>query len=433
MKLKASKTSLLAGEVVIPSSKSQNIRALILALVAKGESRLENILQCEDTQDALSVCRALGAQVTSSGTGFRIKSSGLPLQPLEQTLYSGSSGITTRFILPFLGLRQNTDEPIILNCSEQMRARPIVSLVKALANLGMQIDYLEKQGALPISVTGDLVGGMTTVEGITSQYLSALLLALPCAPKDSVVTVENLHERPYIEMTLNWLKQQGFSFEHQRAPNLDTFKIPGRQSYKPFSLSIAGDFSSASYFIAAASLLSGEVMLKGLDMADPQGDKRLVTLLQQMGADITISSEGLRIRGGNPLMGIEIDANEIPDLLPTLAVVGTYAAGKTDIVNVAQARIKETDRIHSMTEGLTRMGAKVEERADGLTIYQSDLHGACVKGYGDHRTVMALGMAGMLADGVTVVNEYEAINKTFPTFVDLMTSLGAKMEIEDAE
>jgi 3-phosphoshikimate 1-carboxyvinyltransferase len=431
MKLRAQKTNHLQGEVTIPSSKSQSIRALVLSLVAPGESVLHNILDSEDTLDALRVCRALGAKMTESGSTLLVKSPGLPLQVLDNVLYSGSSGITTRFIMPFLGLRKNTEQPIVLNCSEQMRARPIASLVSALRNLGMTITYIEKEGVLPIQLTGDLIGGETSVEGLTSQYVSALLLALPCAPQDSIVTVKDLHERPYVEMTLNWLREQKVFFKHEIAPGLDTFIIKGGQSYQPFSTKIPGDFSSASYFIAAAALIPGEVVLKGLSMNDPQGDKRLVAILQEMGADIVVSTHSLRIQGGKPLRGIKIEANEIPDLLPTLAVIGTYAMGKTEIVNVAQARIKETDRIHSMTEGLTRMGAKIEEQADGMTIYQSQLGGASVKGYGDHRTVMALGVAGMLAAGVTQIEEYEAIHKTFPTFLELMRALGALMESEN--
>jgi 3-phosphoshikimate 1-carboxyvinyltransferase len=255
------------------------------------------------------------------------------------------------------------------------------------------------------------------------------LISLPCAPYDSTIKVKDLHERPYVEMTLHWLKEQNISYAHQYRENIDIFNIKGGQQYKKFNSTITGDFSSASYLIAAAALTPSHIVLQGLDMQEPQGDKRLVNILQEMGADIVVEPNHLVIRGGNALTGAKIDANDIPDLLPTLAVIGTQAKGKMEIYNVQQARIKETDRIHSMTRGLRRMGAIIDEHRDGMTVYKSTLSGAKVKGFGDHRTIMALALAGMLADGSTIIDNGEAINKTFPTFIDIMQSLGAKMEL----
>jgi 3-phosphoshikimate 1-carboxyvinyltransferase len=232
-------------------------------------------------------------------------------------------------------------------------------------------------------------------------------------------------------MTLNWLKDQNIQFSHASQGNIDTYKIKGKQQYKKIHSIISGDFTSASYLIAASVLIPGKVIVEGLAMSDPQGDKRLVTLLQEMGADIIVESKRLIIRGGKKLSGIKIDANDIPDLLPTLAVIGVYASGKTEIRNVEQARIKETDRIHSMADGLRRMGAKIDEHQDGLTVYQSLLLGCSVKGCNDHRTVMALSIAGMIAEGITIIEDGEAIKKTFPGFIKIMQSLGAKLEVEN--
>jgi 3-phosphoshikimate 1-carboxyvinyltransferase len=399
--------------------------------MSHGESVLENVLISEDTQDAINVCKHLGANISVSENILTIKNEGLPLKILNTEIYSGNSGITTRFVMPLLGLRENPDHPIVLNCGEQMRERPIKSLVEALRNLGLSITYLEKSGALPVSITGELIGGKTSIDGISSQYLSALLLALPCAKEESEIKVKNLHERPYVEMTLNWLKNQSIQFSHVLTGNIDIYKIKGRQKYKNFYSTISGDFSSASYLIAASVLIAGQVIVEGLNMSDPQGDKRLVAILQEMGAGITVEPKRLIIRGGKKLSGIKIDANDIPDLLPTLAVIGVYASGKTEIRNVGQARIKETDRIHSMADGLRRMGAKIDEHEDGLTVYHSVLLGCSVKGYNDHRTVMALSVAGMIAEGITIIEDGEAIKKTFPGFIQAMQSLGAKMEMEN--
>jgi 3-phosphoshikimate 1-carboxyvinyltransferase len=430
MKLKISKTQTLLGHVVPPGSKSQTVRGLLLALLSQGESHLLNSLDSDDAQAAISVCKNLGVEINTIGNQLTITSQGLPLKTKSDLIHTDNSGITTRFIMPILGLRKNTEKPIVLTCGEQMRARPISSLVNALIKLGLNINYLEKNGVLPISISGNLLGGVAEVDGITSQYVSALLLSLPCAPNDSEITVRNLHERPYVDMTLSCLNKQNIQYVHERSGELDIFKIKGKQSYKKFQIQIPGDFSSASYFIAAAVLSEGCVELTGLDFHDPQGDKRLVTILQEMGADITVETSRLIIRGGRVLRGIKIDANDIPDLLPTLAVIGTQATGKTEIINVKQARIKETDRIHSMTEGLRLLGARVDEHEDGLCIYKSTLKGAEIRGFGDHRTVMALSIAGLLAEGSTIIDDAESINKTYPNYIRDMKSIGAKMELQ---
>lgn len=425
------KSAPLSGVVTVPSSKSQSIRGLIFALLAKGESTLTNILHSSDTHDAINVCQLLGAEVENSDDTLSLISPGLPIRSTVERIYSGNSGITTCFIMPILGLRQDALHPIILDCGDQMRARPIQSLVDALNNLGLTIKYIDEHGFLPVSISGSLQGGNTEICGINSQFLSALLISLPYVPVDSEITVRDLHERPYVEMTMDWLRQRNIVFDHIKMENRDVYYIKGSQRYNKFHTNIAGDFSSASYLIAAAVLNASNVELQGLSMEDYQGDKRLVTILQKMGADIQIESSNFIIRGGKKLHGIEIDANDIPDLLPTLAVIGTYAEGKTDIINVGHARLKETDRIHSITKGLTRLGAKVDESKDGLTVYQSRMKGTRVKGYGDHRTVMALSIAGMIADGTTIIDDAEAINKTFPGFVKTMQFLGANMRVKD--
>jgi 3-phosphoshikimate 1-carboxyvinyltransferase len=427
MNIIVQKTLSLSGKATLPSSKSQNIRGLFFALLAKGVSVLTNALESEDTRDALTVCQHLGADITQQNDEMIISSQGLPLQNKVNALNTGNSGITTRFALPLLGFRKNYSDPIIFDCKEQMRQRPIQTLVDALTKLGMHIEYLQKTGACPLRVSGRLLGGKTSVNGLSSQYLSALLIALPCAPNDSEIRVVDLHERPYAEITLHWLREQGIKYQHHISAHEDIFTIPGNQRYSSFHKTLTGDFSSASYLIAAGALLKGQIELKGLDRHDPQGDKRLLEILQNMGADIVMEDQRLIINGGKPLHGIEIDANDIPDLLPTLAVIGTAASGKTLIRHVQQARIKETDRIHSMTQGLTRLGAHIEEYPDGMCVYQSQLKGTDVEGFDDHRTVMALTLAGMIADGQTRISDAQAVSKTFPGFFSMMQSLGAHL------
>ncbi|PIQ69087.1 MAG: hypothetical protein COV91_00565 [Candidatus Taylorbacteria bacterium CG11_big_fil_rev_8_21_14_0_20_46_11] len=501
MKLVIRSTKEISGEATPPSSKSEMIRGLILATLAKGTSALKNPLHSQDTVDAIRACRGLGANIMVRTDRVIVESRGVPLQS-ETTVNTGNSGVTTHFLLPVLGLRGEKARPVTLDCGDQMKARPVESLVSALQRLGMKLHVQPQRGkknisarpahgkgqairpSFPLQISSELFGGKAGVSGVSSQYLSALLMSLPCAKNDSVITVDNLEERPYVEMTEAWLNEQGIVYEHKKEdlrfqikdlskttttsapPRLtdavhfshsedrtlkvlrssksslltpskevekksqatrDVYTIKGGQAYKPFIKMIPGDFSSASYLITAGVLFSGTVVLHGLDMQCPQGDKELVTILQKMGADIRIEGDTLTITGGKELTGMTIDANAIPDIVPTLAVIGTQATGTTEIVNVANARLKETDRLRSMTEGLSEMGGDITEHTDGLTVRKSVLHGASVKGYNDHRTVMALSLAGMLADGETLIDTAEAINKTFPNYVEMMRSLGAKM------
>ena len=428
MLLKIHPATQLKGSVTPPASKSHTIRALFIALLAKGRSTLTNALMATDSLAAIDACRALGASISIDGNEMTLDSVGLPFSKRLTAIDAGNSGLTAQFLLPLLGFRSEPEQAIRVNSGAQMRTRPIASLIDALRNLGLHVTYLAVDGYLPLSIKGSLQGGIASVSGVTSQYLSALLLALPCAPQNSTITVKHLAERPYLMMTLHWLDAQGIHYQHQRTMDSDTFTIQGGQHYQSVQTSIPGDFSSASYLIAAAVLLPGTVRLKGLNMTDVQGDKALVTILQQMGADIVIEPEALLIRGGKPLMGCDIDARDIPDLVPTLAVIATKASGYTQIRHVAHARIKETDRLSSMFDGLTRMGANITMQSDGLSIENSVLHGVSVKGYGDHRTVMALSIAGLIAIGHTVIDEGEAIDKTFPGFIDALRELGATIE-----
>ncbi|MEK7067781.1 MAG: 3-phosphoshikimate 1-carboxyvinyltransferase, partial [Patescibacteria group bacterium] len=277
--------------------------------------------------------------------------------------------------------------------------------------------------------SGKLRGGKAEVDGTTSQYLSALLFALPLAENDSEITVKKLNERPYAEMTARWLEDQAIEYRWEKKNGYDVIFIKGRQKYHSFKKIIPGDFSSASYLIAAGVLRGEEVRVQGLDFGDPQGDKRLVEIFKKMGADIQYKNNELVIHGGKKLSGRRIDCNDIPDMVPTLAIIATQATGRTELFNAPQARLKETDRIHSICDGLTRLGARVEELEDGLIVYESALIGAEVKGYNDHRTVMALALAGLIAKGTTKIDTAESISKTFPNFVVLMRKLGAKIEM----
>ena len=426
----------LLGTTTLPGSKSQAVRALVIALLARGTSYITNLPKNEDVATAIKVISQLSAEVTViDSETVKIKSTGTPHFIDSAQLKTGDSGITTRFILPILGLREKKAPPIVVDTGAQMRQRPIAPLVNALRQLGMKIDYLEEEGRFPLHISGKLEGGPIFLEGLTSQYLSALLIALPRTTESSSITVTQLRERPYITMTLEWLQRSGINYQqkHLKEADKDIFQLQGNQTWTPHDTKLQGDFSSAAPLLAAAALLPGKVTLKGLDFNDPQADKRLVTLLQEMGAIIKVdpAAHSITIEGGTPLKGTTIDASNTPDLLPILAVLGTQAQGITKIVNVPQARIKETDRIHAITTNLSQMGAQLKEYRDGITLYQSQLKGCLhLQSYGDHRTVMALTVAALIATGKTKIMGAEALDKTFPQFTSTLKSLGAPLSLD---
>jgi 3-phosphoshikimate 1-carboxyvinyltransferase len=271
----------------------------------------------------------------------------------------------------------------------------------------------------------------------TSQYLSALLLAAPLAQPGTIteIHVPLLNEKPYIDLTLSYLKAQGIPWEG--AADYSYFRIPGGGMYKPVNGPVAGDFSSAAFPACAAvtgGLIGGEpVVLMGLDPGDPQGDKAIFDILARMGCDITWKREGgewrLSVSRKGPLKGGTFDLNDTPDLLPAAAVLGAYAEGETALINVAHARIKETDRIAVMAEELEKLGAAVREKPDGLVIKGGALQGGKVDGHGDHRVVMALAAAALGAAGPVEIGGAESAAVTYPAFPEL---LGATI-IEECE
>ena len=426
MKLLVSKSS-LKGTVAIPASKSHTIRAVAIASLADGHSVIGNPLVSSDTMSAVDCYRALGARIdcrqhsqwTVDGTAGEIS---VPEAPIDV----GNSGTTLRLAMSTAALSRS-DSPITMTGDEQIQARPVGPLLAALADLGAKTRSINASGKPPVTISGTFVGGRTSVKCETSQYLSSLLLAAPLAQKDTEITVTLLNEPDYVRMTLDWLDKQGIVYENDR---MQRFTIRGGQKYKPFDLPIPADFSSATFFLCAGAMLQADITLTGLDFADSQPDKAVVDYLKSMGADITIEETLVRIKGSQ-LTGAEIDMNRTPDALPAMAVTAALAEGETRLVNVPQARNKETDRITCMTRELKKMSADIEELPDGLIIRQSKLKPATLDGRGDHRIVMALSLAGMATEGQTSIDTAEAVNVTFPDYVKLMKSIGAKMKTTD--
>ena len=415
------KPSRLSGAVAIPGSKSHTIRALAFALLGSGTSVIELPLDSSDTRSCRAMIEMFGARVDSAAGAWSVTGTGGDLTAPADVIDVGNSG-TSLYI--GMGIASLANAHAVFTGDHQIRSRPADGLITAINDLGGGAFSTRGNGMPPIVIKGRITGGSTSVLAVTSQYLTSLLIAAPCARRDTVIRVPLLNEKPYVTMTLGWLDRLGIRYGNS---NYEAFSIPGGQSYPNFREEISADFSSATFFLVAAAVTGSELVLKGLDWNDTQGDKDVVTILKAMGAEVQIGVREIRIRGGKLKGGI-FDLNAMPDSLPALSVAACFAEGETRLLNVPQARLKETDRIRVMHDELSKMGALIEELPDGLVIRKSGLRGRRVNGNSDHRVAMALAVAGLAADGETIIETAESVSVTFPNFSDLILSVGADIK-----
>ena len=421
MKIKVTKSK-LGGDISVPGSKSHTIRAVAVATLAEGVSTIKSPLISGDTLSSLEAAEAFGATVTKFDNYWTIKGIGGVVKPFEKTIDMGNSGTSLRI---FTGLAATLDFPVKFDGDSSLRTRPMTAVLDALGKLGVEIE--SKDGKCPLMLKGPVKGGKTDVDGTSSQFLTSLLFALPLAEGDSEITVRNLNEIPYVYITLDWLERQGIELEH--ADDLSWVKVKGGQSYKAYERTIPADFSTATFPLVAAAVTGATVKIKNLDFTDQQGDKAAFDFLAQMGVSVERSEDFTTVSSNGKLKGCTIDLNATPDALPAIAVAACFAEGTTHLVNVAQARIKETDRIDCMTKELRKMGAKIIEKDDGMIIEGGHtLTGCEVESYHDHRIAMALAIAGMVAEGETVINDADAAAVTYPNFIGDFRTLGANIE-----
>jgi len=422
MKFRVKKSD-IKGSIEIPGSKSHTIRALFLAALADKKSKVLKPLISDDTKSALNTCRAIGGKVDEIEGGYSVEGlNGRPKVP-DNVIDVGNSGTTLNISL---GTSSLIEGYTIFTGDHQIRSRPVGPLIEALNCLGAQIFCAKNNGKPPVVVKGKAKGGETKIDAVSSQFLSSLLINCPLMEKDTTIEVTRLFEKPYVDITLLWLDKLGIKYENH---DYKSFKVFGNQSYKSFTQVIPADFSSATFFLVLAAITGGELELKNLDMTDPQGDKLVIKILEEMGSEIRIKKESIIVKG-KKLTGREIDMNSIPDALPAMAVAGCFAEGTTKLLNVPQARLKETDRIKVMFEELTKMGADIRELDDGLKIRQSRLKPCIVNGHHDHRIVMALAVAGLNLGDETLIETAEAAAVTFPDFHELIKKCNGNITVE---
>ncbi|MDR2841579.1 MAG: 3-phosphoshikimate 1-carboxyvinyltransferase [Spirochaetaceae bacterium] len=406
-------------EIRLPASKSHTIRRLIVALFCKDKTRIDFPLDSLDTRSCLSVCRSLGAVIEEQGNGASWIVEGLKnaknIVPQTQVLDVGNSGTTLFLALAAASL---ADHPVTFTGDASIAKRSAQPLLDALEGLGVGV--LSSKGCVPITVQGPWKGGRISLECQTSQYLSALLLAAPLSGKDCIteIDVPVLNEKPYIEMTLSYLKNQGVDIDI--AHDFSYFKIKGGATYKAHNGTVAADFSSAAFPACAAVVSGAKIALKGLDKNDFQGDKAFFDILAKMGANVEWEKDKVIVSKNHDLHGGIFDLNDTPDLLPVCAVLACYAKSQTRLVNVAHARIKETDRIAVMARELTALGADIVELPDGLVINgKGNLHGGIADGHDDHRVVMALAVAALGAQEPVTISTAQSADVTYPGFIQL--------------
>jgi 3-phosphoshikimate 1-carboxyvinyltransferase len=407
-----------AGSIRVPASKSHTIRRLLIASFANGTSSIDFPLDSLDTRSCIAICQCFGAQITRQQNTLIVESSLRdPRYSYLSPLDVGNSGTTLFLALAFAALGI---EPVTFTGDEQIKRRSAAPLLHALTGLGAHIS--SNNGYAPITVCGPWTGGRVQLPCPTSQYLSALLLAAPLTAAGTVteIDVPLLNERPYIDLTLSYLSQQGI--EYYAAPDYTCFRIDGGAQYHPVHGSVPGDFSSAAFPACAAAITGGPITLFDLDRDDPQGDKQIFTMLEQMGCTVVWDKTTVTVSRTAPLRAGTFDLNATPDLLPVMAAVAAFAPGTTELINVAHARIKETDRIAVMHHELKKLGVASEEKPDALIIQGTGrVNGGAVNGRGDHRIVMALAIAGLGAAAPIDVAGAEAADVTYPGFVAMIT------------
>ena len=408
----------LSGKIIIPSSKSQTIRALLISVFSRGVSYIKHPLISDDTESCINAVKAMGADVNILENGDITVDATYAFSDMDElSIDAGNSGTTEYLSLPMLsslGIQVNIDG------DEMLRKRPLKPLLDALESLGAETESTE--GFPPASIRGPLDGGECTIECKTSQYLSGLLLGAPLAIGDSHIKCSVLFEKPYVKMTLKWLDDQGIKY--RISDDLEEVWVKGGQSYKPLDTYIEGDFSSASFFFVSAAIHGTEVTVEGLDKNSTQGDKEILNILENMGCKVEWNGMAVTVKGPDKLKGGVFDLNAIPDTLPALSVAAAFAEGDTILGNVAQARIKETDRIKVMRENLNELGVEAEERRDALVVHgKGSVKGGKAKGYGDHRVIMALAILGTRTEEETEIDDVSAASVTFPTFFDLLEKL----------
>ena len=405
------KPSEISGRVEAPPSKSMTIRALAASSLCREEMEIRHPSFCDDGLAALDLVRALGASVEKARDGLVIRGSA---RDIRSELNCGESGLCIRMFAPIAALR---DQPLTLTARGSLLRRPMGAIEAALVPAGVKCGT--EGGFPPVYIHGPIRGGEMYLDGSeTSQVLTGLLTALPCCEKDSLLHVNRLSSRPYIEMTMSLLSNFGIKIE--ATTDLAHFSIPGSQHYRGGSYRVEGDWSGGAFLLTAGAV-AGQIAVDNLDQNSFQGDKKIAGLLEGCGAQLEQSGTTVSVARGN-LRAFDFDATDCPDLFPPLAVLASSCRGTSRILGVHRLRHKESDRAVVLKSELTKIGVRITISGDGMEIEGGSLRGGEMDSHGDHRIAMAGAVAGLISDEGVRVSGWKAVNKSYPGFFrDLQT------------
>jgi 3-phosphoshikimate 1-carboxyvinyltransferase len=404
-----------------PGSKSLTNRALVAAALAAGESRLRGALASDDTRVMAEALSALGCPVATAGETWRVAGGGGCLRAPPAPLFAGNSGTTARFLTAAATL---ADGPVVIDGDARMRERPIEDLVVALRGLGARVEIQGRGGCPPVRLGGGgLPGGAAEIDARrSSQYVSAVLLAAPYARRDVRLSLVGgaLVSRPYVDLTLQLMREFGADADWTAEGGL---RVTAGRGYEARDYGIEPDASAAAYPFCAAAIAGGQVRVEGIPKGSIQADLALLDILERMGCRVERGERAVTVQGPTGrLRGVDVDMNALPDAALALAVVAAFADGPTRIRNVANLRIKETDRLAALETELRKLGAGARAGADSLEIVPGPLHGAEIATYRDHRMAMAFALAGLAVPGVAILDP-DCVSKTWPEYFSVLERL----------
>lgn len=413
------KKSKINGTLSMPPSKSAAHRAIICAALCDGKSKISPVDMSNDIRATIECMKALGADIELEGNSLTVDGRNI-FKNKNLTLDCGESGSTLRFLVPICSTGGASVEFI---GHGKLPERPIGIYLDCLPDKGV---CCETKGGLPLKISGKLKSGIYEIAGnVSSQFITGLLLALPMLEGDSeIILTTELQSTGYVDMTTDIMEK--FGVKTRRTEN--GWKIKGDQRYKARNFTVEGDWSQAAFFMTAAAI-GGKVTIDNLNIESYQGDKECVEIYKKFGVNISESGGNITVEK-NKLKGIEINAENIPDMVPALSVVGALSEGITVIKGAERLRIKECDRLSAMADGLSRMGADIQETKDGFIIHGVNcLKGAEVDGCNDHRIVMAFSAAAVGAEGEVIISDMESINKSYPKFFEDYRRVGGKADV----
>jgi 3-phosphoshikimate 1-carboxyvinyltransferase len=411
------------AEVTIPGSKSYTNRALLAAALARGKSYLSGALFSDDTRYMAEALNKLGILVKSDAAArsFEVLGAGAVLPDMQADLFIGNAGTAARFLTAALAFGPGQYR---LDGVPRMRERPMADLLHVLRKMGASVEEHGAPGCFPITLSGkQRPGGPVRVSlpgSASSQFVSGLLLAAPCAGADVEVLVEgDLVSKPYLDMTTHVMKQFGV---HSESDGYAAFRVAGGQSYQGTDYAVEPDASAASYFFAAAALLGGSVTIPGLGSESRQGDLGIVDIFRQMGAQVEQTANSTTVTGTGTLRGVEVNMQNLSDVAQTLAVVAPFASSPTRITGIGFIRKKETDRVGAVVRELGKLGIKAVEEADGYTVFPGTPQGGLVATYDDHRMAMSFALIGLKVPGVSIADP-RCTSKTFPEYFEVLAAM----------